>query len=112
LSQWMREQHISASRNRIQVNTTATCVAMVERGLGWGIVPEMCLENFDGIARPLYFENGEPLTRATWLMYQKQALELPQVRVFLDLVRKSNADRQKRDHKDIIPKHQNERKDS
>lgn len=85
---------------------------MVERGLGWGIVPEMCLEYFDGIARPLYFENGEPLTRATWLMYKKKALELPQVRVFLDLVRKSNADRQKRDHKDIIPKHQNERKDS
>ncbi len=111
LSQWMREQHISASRNRIQVNSTATCVTMVERGLGWGIVPEMCLQNFDGIARPLYFDNGEPLTRATWLMYQKQALELPQVRVFLDLVRKSNAARNSAAHKDLVhhePKEQNE----
>ena len=68
----------------------------------------MCLENFDGIARPLYFENGEPLTRATWLMYQKQALELPQVRVFLDIVRKSNAARNSAAHKDLVHHEQKE----
>ena len=108
LSQWMREQHITASRNRIQVNATATCVAMVERGLGWGIVPEMCLQGFGGIARPLYFETGEPLTRATWLMYQKQALELPQVRVFLDLIRRSNLARKEQKRKDRTHKERND----
>ena len=44
-------------------------------------------------------------------MYQKQALELPQVRVFLDLVRKSNAARNSAAHKDLVhhePKEQNE----
>lgn len=108
LAQWMRENHLQTSANRISVNSTATCMAMVERGLGWGIVPEMCLQGFDGIARPLYFENGEPLTRATWLMYQKQALELPQVRVFLDIVRKSNAARNSAAHKDLVHHEQKE----
>ena len=94
LAQWMRENHLQASPNRISVNSTATCMAMVERGLGWGIVPEICLGNFHGCVRPLYFTNGEPLTRSTFLMYTKQALELPQVRAFIQLIREHNKMRQ------------------
>lgn len=99
LAQWMRENHLQASPNRIAVNSTATCMAMVEHGLGWGIVPELCLGKFQGVARPLYFANGEPLTRSTSIMYTKQALELPQVRVFIDLIREHNKKRQS-DRKD------------
>ena len=94
LAQWMRENHLQASPNRISVNSTATCMAMVERGLGWGIVPEICLGNFHGCVRPLYFTNGEPLTRSTFIMYTKQALELPQVRAFIQLIREHNKMRQ------------------
>lgn len=93
LAQWMRENHLQTSANRISVNSTATCMAMVERGLGWGIVPEICLGNFHGCVRPLYFANGEPLTRSTFIMYAKQALELPQVRAFIDLIREHNKKR-------------------
>lgn len=95
LAQWMRENHLQTSANRISVNSTATCMAMVERGLGWGIVPEICLGNFHGCVRPLYFANGEPLTRSTFIMYAKQALELPQVRAFIDLIREHNKKRHK-----------------
>ena len=43
---------------------------------------------------PLYFfANGEPLTRSTFIMYAKQALELPQVRAFIDLIREHNKKR-------------------
>lgn len=96
LAQWMRENHLQSSPNRISVNSTATCMAMVERGLGWGIVPEICLGNFHGCVRPLYFANGEPLTRSTFIMYTKQALELPQVRVFIQLIREHNKLRQEK----------------
>lgn len=89
IARWMREHGIPASRNQIIVNSTATCVEMARQGLGWGIVPEICLKNFDGTIRPLYFLNGEPLLRSTYIMYPKQSLHLPQVRAFIDLIRKT-----------------------
>ncbi len=36
----------------LNVEGLSTCVAMVKAGLGWGIVPEICLSYFDGIAEP------------------------------------------------------------
>ena len=87
ISRWMRENKISASRNQLIVNSTATCVEMARRGLGWGIVPEICLEGFPGSIRPLYFANGEPLLRSTYIMYPEQALELPQAKAFIGLIR-------------------------
>ena len=42
----------------------STCVAMVKAGLGWSIVPEICLSYFDGIAEPLFFADDTPLTRS------------------------------------------------
>lgn len=87
ITQWMHENRISSSQNRIEVNSTATCIKMVERGLGWGIVPRICLDEFHGSIRPLYFSNNEPLIRSTYIMFAPQALELPQVRVFIDLIR-------------------------
>lgn len=88
IAQWLRENRIPPSKNRIRVNSTSTCVAMVERGLGWGIVPEICLAGFDGVIRPLRFADGEPLLRATYILFFPEAIELPQVRVFVDLIRR------------------------
>jgi len=95
ITQWMRENKIPSSKRRIQVNSTHTCVTMVERGLGWGIVPEICLDDFQGERRPLYFANGEPLMRSTYLMFSPQALELPQVGTFITCIRQHEDQRQK-----------------
>lgn len=59
------------------------CVAMVKAGLGWSIVPEICLSYFDGIAEPLFFVDDTPLTRSTYLLYRRRETELPQVRAFI-----------------------------
>ena len=64
----------------------STCVAMVQAGLGWSIVPEICLGNFDGIAEPLFFADGTPLTRSTYLLYRTKESELPQVREFIRML--------------------------
>ena len=95
ITQWLRENKIPSSKRRIQVNSTHTCVTMVERGLGWGIVPEICLDDFGGQRRPLYFANGEPLMRSTYLMYSPQALALPQVKTFISCIRQHAEQRQK-----------------
>lgn len=59
---------------------------MVKAGLGWSIVPEICLSYFDGIAEPLFFADGTPLTRSTYLLYRRREAELPQVRAFIQTV--------------------------
>lgn len=86
IAQWLREQGIRRSPNRIQVSNTATCRSMVEHGLGWSIVPEICLDGFRGGILPLRFKNGEELLRPTFLMYAKEAKELPQLRAFVDII--------------------------
>lgn len=90
LSQWMREQNLHIDPDSgIKVGSISTCVAMVERGLGWSIVPEIGLKDFSGTIRPLYFANGEPLQRSTYLLYGESAEKLPQVKAFIEAVKEN-----------------------
>ena len=89
ISQWMRENHLHLKSNGIFVDNITTCVEMVRRGLGWSIVPEICLKDFDGIVKPLTFDNGEPFVRSTYIMYNSNVMELPQVSAFIELLKNS-----------------------
>ena len=81
-ARWLMEHKIEPSSS-LNVDGLSTCVSMVQAGLGWSIVPEICLSYFDGIAEPLFFTDGTPLTRSTYLFYCKRESELPQVREFI-----------------------------
>lgn len=86
LTQWIHENNIQVDQaNGIYVDNISTCVEMVNRGLGWAIVPEICLENFHGNMKPLFFANGEPFVRSTYLMYSDSALALTQVEAFIKI---------------------------
>ena len=87
LARWLHENNIRTEENGICVDNITTCVEMVRRGLGWAIVPEICLKDFTGYVRPLFFANGEPLIRSTYIMYSRQILALPQVKAFIDLIK-------------------------
>lgn len=86
VAQWMHENDLLAEQHGINVDSITTCVEMVRRGLGWAIVPEICLGDFSGDIRPLTFNNGEPFVRSTYLMYADNALSLPQVEAFINIV--------------------------
>lgn len=88
MAQWMREQHFLPERQGIYADNITTCVELVSRGLGWSIVPEICLKNFTGSVFPLSFQNGEPFVRSTYLMYYDTVVALPQVKAFIDTVKK------------------------
>lgn len=60
---------------------------MVKRGIGWALIPEIALDNFEGIIRPCFLENGEPLIRRTYLLCNREAAVLPQIREFMNLVK-------------------------
>lgn len=81
-ARWLMEHKMEPS-STLNVDGLSTCVSMVQAGLGWSIVPEICLSYFDGIAEPLFFADGTPLTRSTYLLYCKRESELPQVREFI-----------------------------
>jgi len=85
LAQYLLENQISVSENGIYVDNITTCVEMVKSGLGWSVVPSVCLSGFDGVIRPLHFANGEPFVRSTYLIYTDSALQLPQVKAFIDM---------------------------
>lgn len=63
-ARWLMEHKLEPS-SILNVEGLSTCVAMVKAGLGWSIVPEICLSYFDGIAEPLFFADGTPLTCST-----------------------------------------------
>lgn len=81
-ARWLMEHKLEPA-SPLNVDGLSTCVAMVEAGLGWSIVPEIGLAHFDGIAEPLFFADGTPLTRSTYLLYRKRESELPQVSAFI-----------------------------
>lgn len=90
LAQWMRENNLRAEHDGFFVDSITTCVEIVSRGVGWAVVPEICLKNFTGDIRPLKFANGEPFERSTRLIYTNEASKLPQVQAFVETVRKGS----------------------
>lgn len=90
IAQWLRENNIHTDNQRLNVDNITTCVEMVKNGLGWAIVPEICLGEFKGYKLPLRFANGEPFVRSTYLLYGDNYQDLPQVKAFIEEIRKVN----------------------
>lgn len=87
VAQWMRENGLNVGHAGICVDSISACMEMVRRGLGWGLLPEICLSDFEGCVRPCVFANGEPFVRRTWLLFQQEAVRLPQVSAFVEAIK-------------------------
>ena len=86
MAQWLRENDLKVQKEGIYVDNINTCVEMVNQGLGWAIVPEICLKNFEGQIKPLVFKNGEAFTRSTYLLHSNSVSKLSQVREFIKII--------------------------
>ena len=62
----------------------------IERGIGWTVLPEICLHHFQGVQKPLSFRSGEAFTRRTHLLYRPDYFQLPQVQAFVDTVKEES----------------------
>lgn len=83
---WRTENGCQDSRTNLWVDDIGSCLEMVSRGIGWSILPEICLHQFDGRITPLYFKNGTPFTRSSHILYKHDYFELPQVKKFIQAV--------------------------
>lgn len=87
MTQWMRENGAGGRQAGICVDSITTCMEMVRRGLGWGLLPSICLGDYDGCVQPCTFQNGEPFLRRTYILFSREAARLPQVKAFLAAVK-------------------------
>lgn len=87
IQRWKLEQHITEAASSIQVNDISTCLSMITSGIGWSVLPEICLKDREDLVRqPLTFQDGTPFTRSTFALYREEYAQLPQVKIFLDLI--------------------------
>ena len=86
IKQWLDENDIEYVDSFIYVDDIKTCVEMVSKGLGWSIVPEISLKDFNGnISKMLY--NNKPLERPTYVHYSTSYSDKPQVSAIVDFLK-------------------------
>jgi len=86
IARWMRENEVQPGSRGLYVDNITTCVELVNRGLGWAIIPEICLGDFKGESQPMTFSDGQPFVRSTYVLYSDSAYALPQVKAFIDTI--------------------------
>lgn len=87
VSRWRNENNLLPTPSDLVVSDIPTVITLVERGIGWSVLPDICLDQFKGVIRPLRFKDGQMLTRKRHIFYRSDYFSLPQVRAFVDIVR-------------------------
>lgn len=91
IQEWWRDFFSRPPFIPMEVDNMDTCRQMVLHGLGWAILPSIGLGHQPApFTRELYWRNGKPLLRRTWIMFPTAALELSAVRAFVDFVKKKD----------------------
>ena len=86
IEQWKQENGCANCRTQLWIDDISSCLEMVENGIGWSILPEICLKNYKGSITPLFFQDGSPFIRTSHILYKSHYFELPQVRAFIQTV--------------------------
>lgn len=86
---WLASRGLTGLQTKLRIDDIDTCVEMARHGLGWCILPQICLKGFDGFVEELTFDDGTPFVRNTYVLYRKPYDQLPQVSLFLDLLQTS-----------------------
>ena len=89
-AQWLLEHGLSPEP-KLWIDDIFCCRSMAEAGVGWTIVPHICLNGFVGNVTPLFLKDGTPLERETTAIYRNAQADLPQVRYFIDILVENEA---------------------
>lgn len=90
IDQWLTAHDLAQIRPHMWIDSIDTCKEMARYGLGWCILPRICLDDFNGYMEDLYLEDGTPFVRKTYVLYKDQYAKLPQVKLFLDALLSSS----------------------
>ncbi len=65
---WLDDNNISKDITIIKTNNIESAAKLVQNGIGWSILPSICLKNFNGYTEMLTI-NNENYIRSTYLYY-------------------------------------------
>lgn len=84
IEEWWRKSFDTPPNTTMEVSTMDTARQMVLHGLGWSILPNIGLAGSYGLhVQPLFWPDGSPLIRKTWVLCTAAALKLRTVQAFL-----------------------------
>ncbi len=84
MAKWRHENNIKQSEHLIKVDSITSSMDLVKRGLGWALIPEIALANFEGCSTPCFFADGTPFVRLTYLYCKSSVAQLPQAKAFIN----------------------------
>lgn len=88
MEDWWRKNYNTPPNTTMEVSTMDTARQLVLHGLGWTILPTIGLAKDDTLfAKALFWPDGTPLVRKTWVLCSHGALELQTVRAFLSYLK-------------------------
>jgi DNA-binding transcriptional LysR family regulator len=94
LDGWWRDRFVEPPLIGMHANHGDTCREMILAGLGYGIFLSRAFVGAAGVGEagglfqlPLVFRDGSPLTRNSWMVWQKEFFELPLVRNFIEYMK-------------------------
>ena len=86
IQSWLAAHGLN-TQSKLRIDDINSCKEMARYGIGWCILPRLCLDDFDGYMEELYLENGEPFVRNTYVLYKHPYEQLPQVKLFLEYLK-------------------------
>ncbi|WP_282938397.1 LysR family transcriptional regulator [Paenibacillus sp. RC67] len=88
IENWWQDRFTVPPIITMQVDSFETCKELVKHGLGYAIIPRICLTEDDEFhTMDLVKQNGELLLRKTWMIYRESAMDLSSVNKFVHYVR-------------------------
>ena len=89
IHQWAGERNLPLHNTRFWVDDISSCKEMVRCGIGWCILPKICLEDFEGVVEELSFADSTPFTRNTYVLFRESYGQLQQVQLFLKVLQEN-----------------------
>lgn len=88
LKQWWEENFSRQPKYSSKVANLDMCKEMIFSGLGYGFLPEIIVPESPVplYTQNMYFANGTPFVRNTWLAYKQETLQNPVAKEFYDFV--------------------------
>ena len=87
ITSWWHDRYSEPPFIMMETDRLETCKEMVKNDLGIAIVPQICLQPSDNLQTyELFYNDGEPVIRYTWLMYNQDSLQLSTVKNFINFL--------------------------
>lgn len=86
IKKWFNENNLLMNSSRLDIDNIEVILEMCEAGIGWSILPQVCLDKFEGYKKPLYFNDGTPFVRNSYILYKNSYYKFPQVELFIKTI--------------------------